>query len=398
MRPLLTRLHRWAGLFLALFLTVAGLTGAVIAWEQPLDRWLNPTLFLAPEAADRPVLAPLELARRLEAAEPHLQVIELPLAPVPGRTLVVTVAPRVDAATGVPPVLGFDQVMLDPATGAVRGSRDSFASTLSRETLLPFIYQLHYSLHLPDVGRLRTGLWVLGLVSMVWILDCAVALAIAFPHRRSWRKSFAFRIGQGWPKLSFDLHRSGGAWTWVLLLVMAVTSVSMNLGNQVVQPVVSWFSPLTPTVFERRAAVRVAAAPRMTREQAVARARQEAARRGWTLPPGSLLEVTELGLYGIAFFPPGNDARGQGGLGHLWIYLDAGSGDVVDEDVPGTGSAGDVFMQAQFPLHSGRIAGTAGRVAVSLLGLGVAVLSLTGIVLWIRRRRARVRTGSIRGF
>ncbi len=137
MRPLLTRLHRWAGLFLALFLTVAGLTGAVIAWEQPLDRWLNPTLFLAPEAADRPVLAPLELARRLEAAEPHLQVIELPLAPVPGRTLVVTVAPRVDAATGVPPVLGFDQVMLDPATGAVRGSRDSFASTLSRETLLP---------------------------------------------------------------------------------------------------------------------------------------------------------------------------------------------------------------------------------------------------------------------
>lgn len=48
-------------------------------------------------------------------------------------------------------------------------------------------------------------------------------------------------------------------------------------------------------------------------------------------------------------------------------------------------------MQAQFPLHSGRILGMPGRILVSLLGLALAMLSLTGVVIWVRKRRARVR-------
>jgi uncharacterized iron-regulated membrane protein len=58
-------------------------------------------------------------------------------------------------------------------------------------------------------------------------------------------------------------------------------------------------------------------------------------------------------------------------------------------DIPGEGSAGDIFLQAQFPLHSGRIFGVAGRVAVSILGLAVAVLSATGVIIWARRRKRR---------
>jgi len=49
-----------------------------------------------------------------------------------------------------------------------------------------------------------------------------------------------------------------------------------------------------------------------------------------------------------------------------------------------------VFLQAMFPLHSGRIIGVAGRVLMSVLGLAVAVLSVTGVLIWARKRRARV--------
>lgn len=62
---------------------------------------------------------------------------------------------------------------------------------------------------------------------------------------------------------------------------------------------------------------------------------------------------------------------------------------VVGDKVPVHGSAGDVFMQAQLPLHSGRILGTPGRVAMSAMGVLVAVLSMTGVVIWVRKRRAR---------
>jgi hypothetical protein len=50
-------------------------------------------------------------------------------------------------------------------------------------------------------------------------------------------------------------------------------------------------------------------------------------------------------------------------------------------NIPGAGSAGDIFLQAQFPLHSGRILGLPGRIFVSATGLLVAMLSVTGIIL-----------------
>ena len=57
--------------------------------------------------------------------------------------------------------------------------------------------------------------------------------------------------------------------------------------------------------------------------------------------------------------------------------------------IPGTGSAGDIFLQSQFPLHSGRIIGLPGRILISAMGLMVAMLSATGLIIWLRKRRAR---------
>lgn len=98
----------------------------------------------------------------------------------------------------------------------------------------------------------------------------------------------------------------------------------------------------------------------------------------------------EFDVYGVGFYTAQND-HGDGGLGNPWLYLDGQSGAIAGGLIPGSGSAGDIFMQAQFPLHSGRILGLPGRILVSLLGLAVAMLSLTGVVIWVRKRRSRVR-------
>lgn len=389
MRSTLALLHRWFGLSIALFLFVAGATGAVIAWHDELDAWLNPHLFVAHSGPAAAQLAPLELARQLEEQTPSLRISDMPLSIAPGQALTVSVTARFDGARGKPYDLGFNQVALDPVTGAVQGTRTWGALSLSRENLVPFLYKLHYSLHLPDVGTLELGMAVMGIVSVVWIFDCFIALCISFPNARSWRKSLAVRTGQGWPKLSFDLHRSGGVWVWGLLLMLAITSVSMNLGRQVMKPVVSLFSTVTPTPFEQREAAPAAAPiePRLSREQAITLAQAEARKRGWSDPPGEILYADRYGLYGVAFFKPARE-RGDG-MGHPWLYVDGMTGTMAGSYVPGTGSAGDVFMQAQFPLHSGRILGGPGRLLISLMGVMVAMLSATGVVLWVRKRRAR---------
>ena len=60
MRLMLVALHRWAGLLMAAFLFVAGLTGAVISWDHEIDEWLNPHLTDARTTGS--ALSSLELA------------------------------------------------------------------------------------------------------------------------------------------------------------------------------------------------------------------------------------------------------------------------------------------------------------------------------------------------
>jgi uncharacterized iron-regulated membrane protein len=390
MRSVLAAVHRWAGLSIAVFLFVAGATGAVIAWDHELDEMLNPQLFQAQSAGAPAKGDAFALAQQLEASDSRLRVGYVPLSVEEGHTLTVTVGARVDPGTGERFELGFNQVAIDPGTGNVQGVRDWGAISLTRENILPFLYKLHYSLHIPEVGDINVGMLVMGLISIVWILDCFIALWISFPNARSWRKSFAFRLSSGASKLNFDLHRSGGVWLWGLLLMLAVTSVSMNLGREVMKPVVSMFSQVSDTPFEQRRPtdINLPVEPTLTREEVVRLASAEARKRGWSEPPGAVFYADRFGLYGVGFFEPGQ-GHGDGGLGAPWLYFDAVTGVFVGDLVPGTGTAGDVFMQAQFPLHSGRILGLPGRVVISLMGLAVAVLSVTGVILWARRRRAQ---------
>ncbi|MHB1059138.1 MAG: PepSY-associated TM helix domain-containing protein [Rhodanobacter sp.] len=388
MRRLLGLLHRWFGLFTAVFLFIAGATGAVISWDHEIDAALNPALYHSEPGPQR---SALDLADAVEAAHPHARVGYLPLAVTPGEALQIWVEPRIDPATRQPFDLGYNQLALNPVSGVEQGRRMWGDVSLTRENLLPFLYKLHYSLELPLVGGFDAGSLFMGIVAIVWVLDAFVSLLLSFPRAGSWRKSFAFRWSRGGHALTFDLHRSGGVWLWLLVLVVAVTAVSMNLRSQLVVPIVSAFSTLTPNPFDARTplAPEQQVEPVISRRHAVELAQAEAARRGWTQPAGGLSYAPEYGVYGVGFFEPENE-HGDGGLGNPWLYFNASDGTPAGADVPGTGSAGDLFLQAQFPLHSGRILGTAGRVLMTLLGLAIAALSATGLVIWWRKRRARV--------
>jgi len=230
-----------------------------------------------------------------------------------------------------------------------------------------------------------------GIVGIIWVIDCFIALWISFPNIATWRKSLAFRFKQGGYKLNFDLHRSGGVWVWLLLLMLAITSVSMNLNFQVMRPVVSLFSELTPSPFFVRAPnpIDEPIPPGIKREEVLALAMAEAKRREWTTPAGAMFYSPEFGVYGVGFFESGQD-HADGGLGNPWLYFDGPDGKYLGAEIPGTGTAGDIFMQAQFPLHSGRILGLPGRILISIMGLVVAMLSVTGLYIWWKKTRVRL--------
>jgi len=388
MRLIFVVLHRCLGLFTALFLTIAGLTGTVISWDHELDEWLNPQLYhVVQQGKAQP---PLQLAAQLEDADPRLLVGYLPLAEEPGHTLMLSVSPRLNQATGKFFDLGFNQVALNPITGVVQGRREWGKVSLARENLLPFLYKLHYSLHLPNVWGIELGVLFMGGIGIIWVFDSMIALVLSFPKPSAWRKSFVFRWRRGGYPLTFDLHRSGGCWLWGLLLMLAVTSVAMNLNEEVMRPLVALFSTLSPrpSAAHKPDPLAVPAMPTIKRETIVQLAQADAIRRGWDLPAGAVTYSPEQGIYRVGFFKPGN-AHGDGGLGNPWLYFDGQSGNFVGAEIPGYGSAGDIFLQAQFPLHSGRILGLPGRILISLMGLMVVILSVTGLMIWLKKRNSR---------
>ncbi|MEZ4323391.1 MAG: PepSY-associated TM helix domain-containing protein [Myxococcota bacterium] len=382
-RARLRLVHRWLGLGTAFFLIVAGLTGALIAWEHELDSRLAPGMYHAHwEGEPR---SPLDLADALEHADPRVVVTYMPLGHEPDEALQLWVQPRTDPSTGAPYVLDYTTAAMDPGTGRVQERRQWGRLSVRPLDLMPMIYKLHYTLHLPWVSGVDAGALLMGIVALVWCFDSLVALIVAFPSRGAWRRSFAFRWQRGGPALLFDLHRSGGVWAWGLVLAMAVTAVSMNLGSQVVEPLVSLVSPIPENPFETRPHGEGTQEPRLDRAAIVERARELGQARGFGAPPGGLFYSPTQHLYAVGFFAPG-DGHGDLSLGNPWVHFDADSGEVLMAEVPGEGSAGERFMQLQFPIHSGRIAGTAGRIAVSVLGLVIAGLATTGVWLWVRRR------------
>jgi len=196
--------------------------------------------------------------------------------------------------------------------------------------------------------------------------------------------------------MTFDLHRSGGVWIWLLVLALAITSVGMNLKEEVMRPVISWFSDLSPSPFASRspAPLQQPIEATLNIANAISIASESARQRSIDAPAGGLFVSTQFGVYGVGFFNTGN-VHGDMGLGNPWIYVDSRNGQIVGADIPGTGSAGDIFLQAIFPLHSGRIIGLPGRVLMSVLGLSIALLAVTGIMIWYRKRQARRKTNSM---
>lgn len=382
MRQALVLFHRYVGLALAGFLVMAGLTGAVLAFQRELDAALNPHLF---RVESRGAHLPLEvLRRRVEARLPEAAVVSIQPPWEANGSALVRVEPAAPGAD-----LSYDEVFVNPVSGAVLGKRLWGACCVERENLVPFLFKLHYTLHAPGA----VGLYLMGVVALLWSIDCIVALVLSAPRGgrklQGWGRAFSIKPRAALQRRTLDLHRAPGLWLWIVLLVTAVTGVGLNLRDQVFEPVVSAFSPVTPPFFDRPIPVK-AGPDSLSFDQAVARARAQAAANNRPGTPAYVLHAPALHAYGVALTrrAAGDPRRG---FGPDWYYIDARDGSVRASELAGRGAAGDLVMQSRYPLHTGLVFGLVGQLLICAAGLLTAALSVTGVLLWAAKRRARTR-------
>ncbi|PPD10783.1 PepSY-associated TM helix domain-containing protein [Methylophilus sp.] len=412
MRSSLLLVHRWLGLASALFLLLTGLTGAIISWDHELDEVLNPEMMHSESSGMHQ--SPLLLAKQVAERYPQVQVSSVPLNVEEGHTLAIGVRPLPNPPQGLAPVK-FNQVFIDPVTGEELGKREWGAVwPIDRTNVVSFLYKLHYSLHLPEMGGIdRWGIWLMGGVAIIWLIDSFVGFYLTFPKstRRTqtklhkapsiqasnqatfwqrWWPAWKMRWNSSQHKRYFDMHRAFGLWTWILLIVLAFSAFALNLRREVFMPVMQSAFTLTPTPSDLRPRLPVPQQlpPKMVYEQILNVAVEDARAQGWQEPAGRISYSAAYQLFNVEFYYPDAD-HGVAGAGHKRLYYDGLDGHYVGKRIPWEGTVGDVVVQAQFPLHSGRILGMPGRILISVMGLVVAMLSVTGVYLWLKKRRAR---------
>jgi uncharacterized iron-regulated membrane protein len=221
-------LHRWVGLLLAGFLVFVALTGSLLTFSGDLERLPSPQFYATP----RPGMAPLDigaLVDRAEALVPHGQVDGITVSP---DQIDVQFSPRENPVTGQPYELGFDALYLNPWTGQKLGRL--MPGNVS-PYVMPFILHLHYMFDLGTPGER-----VLGIVALLWTLDCFVGFYLTLPVAienffRRWKPAWLIRRSAGAFRLNFDLHRASGLWFWPVLFIFAWSSMMYNFN-----PVYDW--------------------------------------------------------------------------------------------------------------------------------------------------------------
>jgi uncharacterized iron-regulated membrane protein len=365
LRPVVLRIHFYAGVLVAPFLAVLCLTGLAYVFSPQLDDLVYGHELLVGEhtGAPRPLDEQIAAAT---AAHPEGAVTSVAVDSDPGRTTGVVMA-----VPGLPEDVERT-VYVDPYTAGVRGALDTWWDSPPLQTTLD---SLHRNLLLGEPGRIYSEL----AASWLWVLVLG-GLALWVGRRRSRRRAALHPPRGGRPGRARLLgwHGAVGLWVAVALLFISATGLTWSqfAGERFTSLVVA-LDGSTPEL---------AAAP---------------------VPAGSGAPVSTQTVL--------DTARGAGLAGPLKITLPDGptapvqvaetardwpvQRDAVAVD-PGTGAVTEALRWADFPLmakltrigvlaHMGTLFGLPNQLALAAMALGLLALLGWGYRMWWHRRPTR---------
>jgi uncharacterized iron-regulated membrane protein len=381
-------LHRWVGLAMAAFLILVGLTGSVIAFRSEIDQLVSPRFFAKPQ----PGVARLDFATLIDRAEalyPNGRVNYIYAAP---RQIVMGLGPRTNPATGKPYDLGFQMLFLNPWTGEELARLKM--GERGQAWLTNPIVTLHASLYMGD-----KGMWVLGVVALLWTIDCFVAFYLTLPATigrfwQRWKLAWQVKWRASAFRVNFDLHRASGLWLWPALLVFAVSSVMFNL-PKVYHGVADRFLEYHEPFPERMemSPVHDNHPPRIDFRMGLKTAQhlmaEQAAKHGFTV--SSQPTVFDYDDYARKYFYNVASSRDIYSASESFTTLNfnADTGALISLHIPTGEYAGNTVEDWLLGLHMVWVFGLPYRIFVCVLGLVIALLSYTGIYIWWKKRKGR---------
>lgn len=372
----LLQVHSVAGLVLALLLALIALTGAIMSFEDEIVDHLNAGIMhVAPRTA--PALMPDELVARLKARQDVGQVSAITLSSDPSAAVRVRFGRDEQGARPA-------SLYVDPYDARVLGSprAEEFFATVRR---------LHRWLLIPGDakgwGRQITGVAALGLIVML-----ISGLVLRWPRRagsvKMWLKP---NLSLGGRALHRSLHAVIGTWVLPIYLVMTLTGLWYSF---------DWYKDGVVWLLSRP---HVAAAKMQSKMPA--KAPREAGRPEPNQPIGfdqawTTFQREEGGRFARALLTlpasPGTVIRIRSWGKETTLdttrdefRIDAVTGQMISAERYADKTLGEKIIANVLDIHRGAVLGWPGKLAFMIAAALMPLFSVTGILLYLSRRRLR---------
>lgn len=368
----LHQIHSIAGLVLALLLALIALTGAIMSFEDEIGDYLNSGIMqVAPRQA--PTLMPDELVARLKAGQDLGKVSAVTLSSDPAAAVRVRFARDEQGARPT-------SLYVDPYDARVLGAPRG-------EEFFATVRKLHRWLLIPGDakgwGRQITGIAALGLIVML-----ISGFVLRWPRRarsvKMWLKPNLGLSGRG---LHRSLHAVIGTWVLPVYLVMTLTGLWYSF---------DWYKDGVVWLLSRP---HVAAA-KMQPKQPRAAARPEPVQPvGFDLA-WSTLQREEGDRFSKALLTlpagPGTVIRIRSWPKDSTLdttrdefRVDAVTGQVISAERYADKTFGEKIIANVLDIHRGEFLGWPGKLAFMIAAALMPLFSVTGILLYLSRRRLR---------
>jgi uncharacterized iron-regulated membrane protein len=354
LRKAMFQVHLWAGLLVALYVVVIAVTGSVLVFEDEFTSTTLPPSLAAFDSAHTASI--VTVMQKFRLAHPGTQVtsITTPWKAIPAYQL------RAVDAKG-----SAFSLVADPVTGSL------YPQTY---TWLNWVHDLHVNLLLDS----RYGVQVNAVGSAILLLLSITGIVLWWQGLRRWTRGLQINLRTNWRRINFDAHHAIGFWTLAIVFWWSISGIFFGFYKQfgaavaAISPLQGMTAPALPSP--------LSSGPQRMPLQMILDAAQAAS------PQGRLFNLSDPSLVSTVVYAQ-MDLRAPGDFSHRDIVtVDTTNAHVLTIWHYGQNhSLGDWIMWAQHPLHFGTLWGYPVKVAWFLLGLSLAVLTLSGVVMYWNR-------------
>jgi len=210
-RRALFQVHLWTGVALAIYIIVLSATGSLLVYRNEIQGLVATPKPRFDPAATR--LTTEQIREFAQRAYPGWTVTYIS-EKISRRSPVIEVAFESGNETGAKKERYFN-----PYTGDDLGDRFT-----QGERVLYWIVELHDNLLLGFNGRFWNGVG-----STIVTLTCLTGLVVWWPGIARWRRSLGIRWSSGWRSFNWDLHSAVGFWSFLFLLMWAVSGIYLGI-------------------------------------------------------------------------------------------------------------------------------------------------------------------------